>query len=144
MNKQTITYIIIAIVIAGGGGFYGGMQYDTNRNKNQLPSNFAESRRNQNGNSTGLIGGRQLGDGLINGEILSKDASSITVKLRDGGAKIILLSANTSISKSVDGSLDDLVVGENIMVTGSANADGSLTAESISLRPTLPTLVPNP
>lgn len=79
------------------------------------------------------MGNGQGGSG-INGEILAIDAQSITVKLNNGGSKIAFYSASTKISKTVDGTVDDLNVGENLMVTGQDNPDGSMTAQMIQLR----------
>ena len=75
------------------------------------------------------------GGGFMAGEILSKDESSITIKMQDGSTKIVLVGSSTQIMKSTTGSSDDLMNGTNVTVTGIANSDGSVTAESVQIRP---------
>lgn len=144
-NKMLIGFII-ALLIVGGGAFYGGRQYGkSTAGKNSAPNfqNLSPEERAQRFGQTagGQARGvnRAAGGGFINGEIIAKDDKSITVKLGDGGSKIVFLSGATQITKSVDGSAVDLEAGKNVMITGSANSDGSLTAQSIQLRPALPT-----
>lgn len=40
--------------------------------------------------------------------------------------------------KSASGSAADVAVGSSIVVTGSKNSDGSVTAQSIQIRPDMP------
>lgn len=130
--------IVIAIIIAGGLGFFGGMKYGQSRGS-VVGRNFQMGRgANLQGNRNGPAGG-----GLVNGEILSQDEKSVTVKLRDGGSKIIFFSDSTSIGKTADGAKTDLGVGKSITVTGSANSDGSVTAQSIQIRPATPAPTPS-
>jgi hypothetical protein len=134
MNKIIIGFII-ALIIVGGGAFYGGMKYGQNNavSKNAVGQGGQFSRAG--GQSRG--GNRTVG-GFINGDIIAQDAQSITVQLQAGGSKIVFLSGSTQIMKSVDGSIADLTTGKNVMVTGTANADGSVTAQTIQLRPARP------
>ena len=128
--------MVIVMLIIGGGSFYGGMQYQ--KTQTPVPSP-------QNGIGGGFVrggGGGQVfgagrggaGGGMVNGDILSKDDKSVTVKLRDGGSKIVFFSPATRIGKTTDGAVIDLEVGKQITVTGVTNSDGSVTAQMIQIR----------
>ena len=79
------------------------------------------------------MGGRN-GNAVV-GEILSKDDTSITVKLTDGSSKIVVLSSNTVINKAAIATKNDLTTGERVAVFGTVNSDGSVTAQDIQLNP---------
>jgi hypothetical protein len=64
-------------------------------------------------------------------EIISQDDSSIIVKTQDGSTKIAILSEQTVVNKSSEGSKSDLTIGEQITVFGSENSDGVVTAQNI-------------
>lgn len=130
MNKQTIIGVLVVVAVVGVGAFYGGMTYANSQSPAQGNRQFTAQ---FNGNG-GMRGNRGAGN-LTAGEILSKDASSITIKMPDGSTRIALVSTSTRVTKSTDGSLGDLSTGTNVVVIGSANADGSLTAQSIQIRP---------
>jgi len=143
--KKTNIIFIIALLVVGGASFYGGMKYQQSKSSNSRFIDFqnltSEQRqqRMQNMNPGGIrpMGNRQggaNGNNFINGEILSKDDKSITVKLPDGGSKIVFFSSNTQIGKSAIGTSTDLVTGEQIMANGNNNSDGSITATSIQIR----------
>ncbi|MFH1583481.1 MAG: hypothetical protein ABIB72_04190 [Candidatus Falkowbacteria bacterium] len=141
--QKIIIVFIIAIIAVGGGSFYGGMLYGKSAGGKNIAQNFQNLSPEERAQRFSQIGGGQArggngmaGGGLVNGDIIAKDDKSITVKSGDGGSKIVFLSGATQIMKSVDGSTVDLEIGKNVMITGSANSDGSLTAQSIQLRPT--------
>ena len=154
MNKIIPVVIAVAVVV-GGGAFFGGMKYAESKsprggfaqadfqNLQNLSPEERQQRLQELGANAGAdfrAGGGRTGQtrgGLTAGEIISKDDKSVTVKLLDGGSKIIFLSDSTEITKSATGALGDLEVGKNISVNGTANSDGSVTAQSIQLRPNL-------
>lgn len=150
MNK-TIIAIVIGIIIVGGASFYGGMAYGQSKKSAtvQGAGNFAnlspeerQARIQQFGGGTNAAGGQRgarTNGGVAAGEILFKDDKSITVKLRDGGSKIIFFSDSTQVMKMDTGSTSDLIVGQQVTAVGSANTDGSISAQSVQIRPQLPT-----
>jgi len=91
------------------------------------------------GFGAGKMAGGQRGANFIGGEIIAKDDKSVTVKLPDGGSKILFFSASTEITKSVAGSSEDLQIGQTISANGETNDDGSVNAKTIQLRPKLET-----
>ncbi len=69
------------------------------------------------------------------GQIVSVDPTGITVKMPDGSTKIVVVSSSTTINKAATGTKEDLKTGVNVAVFGTANSDGSETAQSIQLNP---------
>ena len=125
MNKTKI--IIISLVLIAVS-FYGGMKY----NQSKIPARGAGVFAQNGGRG---IRGFGTNGGTVNGNIISKDSTSITVQGRDGSSKIIFISDSTAVMKTVSGKLLDLSVGEQVTAMGTANSDGSITAESIQIRP---------
>ena len=134
MAKKIIP-IIIALIVVGGGAFYSGMKYA----QSKMPQGFAQ-RQQLGASAIGSLNertGNRAGVGFVTGEIIAKDDKSITVKLQDGGSKIVFLSGSTEIVKSVSGTSNDLEVGKTVMINGTTNQDGSITAKSIQERPSI-------
>jgi hypothetical protein len=132
---------IIAVIVIGLLSFYGGLKLGESKN---LQANFLQGGNfgqmggpqimAQNG-TTGTRRTQQQGGNMLNGEILSADDKSITIKLSDSGSKIIFFSDSTKIVKSTDVSATELTQGTNVMVNGTSNSDGSVTATNIQIRP---------
>jgi type 1 fimbria pilin len=133
MKNNMIAIIAVVALMVGAGGFFAGTKYQQGR-RGQFAGQFS----GQQGDHTNQFRqGSGLGLWPVNGEIISQDDKSITVKLQDGSSKIILLTDTTAINKSAEGSKADLKTGERVMVIGKVNSDGSVTADSISLNPML-------
>lgn len=141
---------LIAMIAVAGLSFYAGHNLVGQKNQTATPGNLENFRnltpeqrsemmeQNNGGNfarpGNGQAGGGNLGN-FLSGEILIKDKESLTVKLPDGGSKLIFFSGSTTFAKTIAGSIEDFAVGEQITVNGTANSDGSITAVTIQIRP---------
>ncbi len=125
-NLKVLT--IILVVIVGAGGFFVGMQYQKMQRGNSGPSGQGAGRiartQGQNGNFR-----------PVRGEIISSDDKSITVKTQGGSSKIVLFSGSVSITEATSAGKESLKIGKQVMVFGSDNSDGSVTAQNIQLNP---------
>jgi len=156
MNK--LIPIVVAVAVVGSGAFYGGMQYAEskgsqggfsqadfqNLSPEERQQRFQEFGANvggglnqdhEGGNFRSRFGSGTDGSRSLSGEIISQSSDSFTIKLSDDSTKIVFVSNNTQITKSVDGTVDDLSEGEQIFVSGDENPDGSYTAQTIQLSP---------
>lgn len=104
--------LAVLVVVAGVSGFVGGMKYQQNQRSTNAARQFQ--------------GTRQAGIRPVSGSIIAVDDKSVTVKMADGSSRIVWLADTASRSA--------LVNGEKVMVVGTDNADGSVTATNISLR----------
>jgi len=127
-SKILIPVFVLLILLVGVGGFFAGMKYQ-------------QTKRPSRGDFQGRMGTRQgfpgtpnqQGSQAVRGEIISKDEGSITVKLTDDSSKIVLFSETTEINKATKGSAEDLQTGQQVMVFGQKNEDGSVSALNIQL-----------
>ncbi len=107
-------------------GFAGGMLLG------KLSSSKTAS-SSQSGTRQFARSGNQTGSSVM-GQINAIGDGSITVNLASGGSELVFYSTTTPVVKSVEASSSDLTVGENIVIVGTSNSDGSVTANSIQLR----------
>ncbi|MFA5095498.1 MAG: hypothetical protein WC447_02480 [Candidatus Paceibacterota bacterium] len=144
MNKKTIIYVIVGIIVLVGM-FFIGMSYGKNSTSGMKNVNgFGADIQNQAGQfGMNNKNNKNISGGIVSGEIISKDEKSATVKLIDGGSKIIFFDTNTVVSKMTTGSLTDLATNTEISITGTTNSDGSITAKSIQIRPQIKPITPS-
>ena len=152
-NKKTIGlvvgFVVVALVFFFIGSSYGKGQAmvagnNIGQNQGQNTGNFARGAGGQRG--------MRAGGGNVFGKVIAKDANSITVELNTPmgqnaagatanagtGSKIVFYTDKTTVMKTTDGTMADIAIGKNVTVQGTANPDGSVNAQNISIRPNIP------
>ena len=137
MSKKFLIIILVAVILAGAGGFFVSRSFSE-----EFGANVGGAfRDHQEGDPSrrfdSMRGMRGMGGSSspLFGEIISQGEGSFTIKLSDGSTKIIFISDSTQITKSIVGILDDLEIAGQIFVSGEENPDGSYTAKTIQIRP---------
>lgn len=145
-NLKPILPILLTLV-GLGVGFFGGIEYKNYQQK-KMVRNFTTGtgvqRFNRNGSVAGAETGGMMFRGGLLGSILILDDSSMTVRLTDGSTKLVLFSDSTKYANNQTGVRGDLVQGLNVVVFGTPNSDGSVTATDIQLNPELGRPQPSP
>ncbi len=131
MKNNIVTIIIVAVVFAGIG-FFAGTKYQ------QSKSPQISQLQRRSGNTPNGVANRQNGGFQpISGNIINSDSESVTVKLGDGSSKIVFIDNSTTINKSSEGTKDDLQTDTKVAIFGSQNEDGSISASSIQINPSI-------
>ncbi len=130
--KKNIIILIIVVIVVAAAGFYGGMLYG----KQTAAKTAAAGAANRAG-FTGTRGTTArtgaAGAGIANGQILAKTDNSLTIKLAAGGSEIVFLAPSSQIMQSSTTTIGNLNVGQNVMVSGTSNSDGSITARTVQV-----------
>ena len=133
MNRNQIIGAVIVLLIVGGGAFYGGMSYAASQTPAR--SNFAAGTGGAGGFAGRGAGGTRTG-GFTAGTIVANSNGTISIQQQNGSStEIVLVGPSTQILKTTAGSASDLSVGTMVTITGTGNSDGSMTANSIQIRP---------
>ena len=136
---KAVIWAVLAALLAGAAGFYVGVTYQ----KSQSPTGVAgrvggQFGRPGQGNvpvpGTGQRGNGRIAGSVTTGTVLAQDATSITVKLADGGSKKLFLSEETRYAQQQLLTATDLKVGDQVLATGQA-ASGGIDARSITVIP---------
>lgn len=147
-NNNIITTLIVAVVV-GAASFYGGLQYERQQSSKDMGKQMMIGEAGHpvqigagqamNGTRKGMMAGNnnfaQGQNRPVMGEIISQDDKSITVKMRDGSTKIVMISDKTEIHKEATGTKAELQKGQTVAAFGIKNSDGSVTANTIQLNP---------
>ena len=126
MKKNWIT-VVVGIVCALAFFFIGRATVGTSTTAGR--GAFASSTR------TGAFAGRAgAGGGFVAGTVVSISNGVMTVSLANGNSENVYYSSSTSIIKPQPASASQLTPGTLVMVGGSSNSDGSVTASTIQVR----------
>lgn len=141
MKKEYMNFAAVLVVVAAIA-FYGGMKFDQYQGQGQKSMQFGQpGARNQAGVAGARTQNNRIGSGAAIGEVIKKDADSMTVRLpNNGGTKLVILPDLASVVRSVEASSTSIIVGKFVVVSGKANTDGSITAQSVQLRDSMPAI----
>jgi plastocyanin len=131
--KNNIWMTVGIAVVVGGLAFFGGMKYQESKAVN-LTATIGRNGSLRAGGQLGR-GGAGAGGGRVVGEVISNDGKTMTVKLVDGGSKIVILSEKSTVNKESAGTKEELTAGTKVGVFGTENADGSVTALAVQINP---------
>lgn len=153
MNRTLVIILgVVGVLIIAGASFYGGMVYGKNQAAASVataPMNFPEGFQPPDGvtfsaDGTRAFGGRGQGDaagglaapdGMTFGEIESIEGNTLTLTTQAGGTMTVQVTDTTLIEKNASVAVSDLVAGDTVIVSGSDNDDGSITARSVQVAP---------
>ena len=125
MNTKIIGTAVIVLVIGFGAGYFA----------HASPATSTGGSAARAGGAFGGVRGGANGGGMLSGTVAAEDSGSITLNTRDGSSHVVLVTPDTTVSKSVQGTMSDVSVGSTVMVSGTTNSDGSVSANLIQLRP---------
>lgn len=136
--KKYLVHIVwaVVVIVALGGGYYWGRASGASARGNFAAGAGAYGSSTRRGGFAGGAGG--AGGGFVSGQIMEMDSSSITLQLPSGSSEIVFYSSSTPVTEPTIVSVSKLSVGTNVMVGGTSNSDGSLTAQTIQVRPASP------
>ncbi|HVO28706.1 MAG TPA: hypothetical protein VMT81_01860 [Candidatus Paceibacterota bacterium] len=128
MKKIHIIWAIIAVA-ALAGGFFWGKSVGSAAVASRAGGRFAL------GSSTAGFAGRAgAAGGLITGQVSAIDGDSITLQLANGNSEVVFYSSSTPVVMPQPASISSVTPGTDIIVTGTQNSDGSVTASGIQVR----------
>ncbi|MCO6450932.1 MAG: hypothetical protein J5I90_09125 [Caldilineales bacterium] len=153
MSKTVIIIIgIVVIAFMAGGSFYAGTVYGQQQAAATQNANFTPGQGHFPNNGNGAPGdfpqgfpeefpqGQQpnrfggAGGGTF-GQIEQIDGDTLTISTQNSGEKQVIVTDTTLIEKNTSVGVSDLETGESVIISGSENDDGSITARSIQVAP---------
>jgi hypothetical protein len=123
--------VVLVLALVATTGFLAGVQVQ----KRHTPAATAVASLGAARTATaqGAGGGGGGGGGATVGQVKVLDGSTMYVLDRDGNTVRVSTSASSRFSKTVDGSVQDVRPGDNVVVQGTKGADGSVEASSVTI-----------
>lgn len=136
MNNKYITPVIVVALVGAVGAisFFAGARFGTfNRD---IMANAVESdvRMFHYGRPGMMVKGMMEDKHAGSGEITAKEGNTITVKRPNGLTEKIIITGDTDITKTNQSTIDDLQIGDKVMVFGK-DENGEISAEAIEINP---------
>ena len=142
-NLTAALFVVIALL----GGFYGGYRYESTK----IPATAAattggtgtaangttgrgQGTANGGGANGGGFGGGFAGRGGA-GTITNLTSTGFTLHSATGTDTKVTFASSATVRKTVDGALSDLQKNLTVTVTGTRDANGDLTATTITIVP---------
>lgn len=146
---KTILAAVIAVAVVavvGVGAFFAGTSYGEGQAQNTR-SEFFRNRQGANGGQGGAFNqGGQVGQNGQNGQnnpfgraaafgtVKSVNGNTIQLSEQDGSTVTVSVDAQTTIQKTVNGTIGDIQPGERLSVF-SDQTGSNITARAIQVRP---------
>lgn len=137
MNVRNLILGVIALVLVAGLSFAAGMRVDRLRNnmsyrlqpkfRQNIPQ-FPDGR----GMGQGMMLNRGYGGNVI-GQVTKVNGNQLTILLSNGNQVVVNLNTNTTYTKTSPANQASLQPGQNVVVSGQADANGSVSAESVRI-----------
>jgi hypothetical protein len=145
-RAHALTYVLAALVIAAAG-YVVGVQVQKHDDKNSSSSASSIANRFRNaaaaagtGTGTGTGAGRGgagggggFGGGRTVGTVKLVDGKNVYITDASGNTIKISTNAGSQLSKTVAATVKDIAPNDTVIVSGTPNADGSITATSITI-----------
>lgn len=145
---QIILGLVVLILVAAGS-FYGGMLFGKRQATAALPAGFPADFQLPEGaaplgdtpagsrlrGQDRAAGGFAAQPGMLFGQIDSIEGNTLVITDANDQQKQVQVTDTTLIEKNASVTVAELATGEMVMVSGSENDDGSITARSVQVAP---------
>mgnify|MGYP001768331299 CR=1 FL=1 len=140
---------LVVLVLVAAGSFFGGMLVGKQQASAAAPVSFSadfqppagviplgdpSARPNAPGQQ-GAAGRFAAQPGMLVGQIESIEGNTLLIAGAEGQQTQVQVTDTTLIEKNASVTVADLETGETVMISGSENDDGSITARSLQVAP---------
>lgn len=127
--KTYIIWVIVAIIALVGGIFWGKAMGASGAASTQRPfaGAFASSTRGFAGRGAGA------GGSVYAGQVASISGTNLTLQLPNGNSEVVFYATSTPVNEQASVPISKVAKGTNVIINGTANSDGSVTAQSIEI-----------